>query len=317
MFRILLIALAGALVVQQVAVADGEAVGGDREGAGARAAERDGGERGEGSGGDADSGGDAETSEPARPAGRISDAMLARLDDADYHVREGETVALLQDEAITLAEIERAYRRAQSLEQRRRLMTVAEHHLLRIEQQQLVKEELSDRAVVTSGASVGLSQAGVPAESEPGLEQPAIRVMQTFPGFPGHAYLQCGDLIVAVDGKRLRSVAVEEGYDHGLALASQFGEMVKAHQPGEQITMELLRSGKKVKVTFRLSSYSALTTLYEASEDPLRSPYREKWAEFAYELQREPMSDGGDGSGDGVADEGEGGAYLGAAPRDG
>lgn len=208
---------------------------------------------------------------------RVSPAVLEALNDDDFAQREAATRALLRDNRVDIELIERCLAQPLTWEQRDRLMRVAEHHVLR-SLRLMHRERLPGWS--DGGASIGLTQAGVPAGEEPGVDRHAIRVMQTFPGFPAHAVLEPGDLIVAVDG---RGIA---GIGDAMGVAGAFGELIRSYKPGQTIRLSLVRSGRAMDVDVELASYNVLVTMYDGQADPLVPTYRALWDAHRRRLER-------------------------------
>ena len=147
--------------------------------------------------------------------------LLDQLAAGDYQTRELATTQLLTDELITPKEIVELYAMAKTPEQRHRLMAIARHHQLR--QQQIEHFPQDDKA------SIGIIHRGMGRSQLPPLDRPAVRVVHTFPGFPGYAYLRPGDLILTVDDQPM-----PDSSDPG-DLANQFVAMIQRFRCNESV----------------------------------------------------------------------------------
>jgi C-terminal processing protease CtpA/Prc len=196
----------------------------------------------------------------AATAAAASDAstMLERLDHADYHVRQHATRELLQDERLSLDDLVEWYARAQTPEQRHRLMNVAQHHVLRR------ARERDERDGVA--AAIGFSHEVVPQGVLPGVESGAVLIVATLPGFPGHAYLQPGDAIVAFNDQPLPVDLSAEG----------FREVLRRFRPGQTVSLSVIREGERYRAELTLVGMDMLQRLY-ADELGLRQPYLGEW----------------------------------------
>ncbi len=187
--------------------------------------------------------------------------VLDELGDADYHRRDEATRRLLADSTLTLAEVGRMYARARTPEQRHRLLSVAEHHAIR---------QMRERIFPPMGqGSIGLSHAMAPANTLPGIDATAIRVVMTIPGFPGHELLRPGDLITAFD---------DEPFPIGMT-QTDFKALIKNRRKGGRIALSLLRDGRPVRVEMSLAGSNALEAMYPINGDTLMldRPFRDEW----------------------------------------
>ncbi len=211
---------------------------------------------------------------PRHEAGLISDEEMAALDDVDYHLREAVSRVLMRDRQMVLEEVERAYARAATWEQRQRLREVAQHHFVRGIQ--------GKHANPDGAAALGLSQSSVPVGAESGVEHPAIRVMDTFPGFPAYAALQVGDVIVSVNGQTLTQ---DDAHDP-MELAARFGELVRKHKPGTEVELAVMRDGRQVRVKLELASYESLSEVIDPSgAESLKPKYHAMWLDYEAKLR--------------------------------
>lgn len=183
---------------------------------------------------------------------------LQRLGAARPKERVQATQALLRREDLGLAAVRDALRRAEAPEIRCRLLAVARHWFLRAR----AAEGFERR----NQGAVGMHPVAVGGGKD--ARRAGILVADTFPGFPGHAHLRPGDVILALDGERL-------AYDNTLP---DFQKRIKQRAPGDRVRFRLRRDGRPHTVAFRLGALSALNAFYQARKG-LRQPHAGAWAE--------------------------------------
>lgn len=206
-------------------------------------------------------------SAPAAKADETAKAdVLTALASATFAAREAASSALLQDDAVDVSKLRELFAQAREPEQQHRLLTVAMHHLVR----QLAQA----RTLANEPGSLGLVHQTVQAGAVAGLEQPAVQVLTTLPGFPAYAHLQVGDLILAVDGQAFTEDITAE----------MFRDAIKGKQAGERIHLTLLREGKQMDTQFKLGSLLALQSIYDPANMSLREQYAQQWASLRDEL---------------------------------
>ena len=89
--------------------------------------------------------------------------------------------------------------------------------------------------------------AGSPA-AEAGLQgSTTVSSQGQFPGSQQSQFGSIGDIIVAIDGHEVGSVAELTGY-------------LNSKQPGDQVTLSIIRNNQQQKVTLTLQAWSASTT---------------------------------------------------------
>lgn len=188
--------------------------------------------------------------------------LLADLASDDYDTRERATARLRASEEIDVARLRPLYAEAESPEQRHRLLDVARHHTIR-----QMRQRIFDRA--GQRGSIGVNFDVLPAEALPRLEQPAIEIVRTMPGFPAYAHLRAGDLILAVNDRDLSPQNVSQA----------FQDAVQQHERGDEIKLTLDRDGERLERHVRLASRQALHSVYDPTTAGLRlrSPFREQW----------------------------------------
>ncbi len=72
---------------------------------------------------------------------------------------------------------------------------------------------------------------------------PAVAVVRTVPGFPGGLYLRENDLIMGINGHKIPAYNT----------ATAFRAEIQKHPPGSRITLLLLRDGKLIRVSLKLT----------------------------------------------------------------
>ena len=186
----------------------------------------------------------------------VSSAILERLASEDYQTRETATRELLEETEPDLDALGRLYHQATLAEQRHRLRSVIEHHVM--------VKIIDQRFPRPAPGAIGLRPVEVPAGNLPGLGRRAIRVESTIVGFPGYVHLRPGDLIVAIDGRKVVAPP-----DQSLAL--RFTTMIQGRQAGDFITLKLIRDGKTITVRFRLSNSNALRQIHGGMAVPFNT----------------------------------------------
>jgi hypothetical protein len=199
-------------------------------------------------------------SAPRPPTTRLSDKVLADLDADEFDVRHLATRRLLADETITIEALADAYARAQTLEQRQRLLDVFRHQYLRL--------AMIAVAVPKAAGGIGASLDSLTAEDTGALKTPVVRVSGVFPGFPSYAALEHGDMVTAVDGKPLADAQTSE------EVFARFRQGVQGRGAGQRIAMTLVRGGKTIEVKVELVSILALTAMYDSATRTLREPFQ-------------------------------------------
>ena len=217
--------------------------------------------------------------------------LIAELDEPSHARRERATDLLMRRRVASVDELVAWLREARTPEQRRRLMRVADHQVHAIAVRELIDLDPPDEdgqgGLMDPGGGIGIVHrprtvnltAATPAPGiGPGInpdvevgpildidhelgpepapraiaaderDATAVLILYTHPGFPGHAWLRPGDLVLAVDDRAF-------GKDFPVG---GFQEIVVAHQPGEQITLRLLRDGQVMDVSFPLADARAL-----------------------------------------------------------
>ena len=92
---------------------------------------------------------------------------------------------------------------------------------------------------------------------------------QRVPGFCGFRYLQENDLIVAVMSNDVVRVTDKE----------EFTNLVKATSPGETLSLQIIRQGKSMRVSFKLDAKPVETAMQNQVEE-FRNPRLIKAEEY-------------------------------------
>ena len=205
---------------------------------------------------------------------QISDADLAALGDADYAKRHAAMRKLLADDSITPKIIADVFPKVQSVEQKHRLMSLARHHLLRMARQRDYPISPIAAAQGVPGA-LGLTHGPVTSDELPQLKQSAVRVRRTLPGFPAHAALEAGDLILEVAGN-----AIPAGLSSD-RISNHFGDAIRMIPAGQSVPLKIQRNGQVIEVKVTLGPLDALSGMYRPE---LRSDYARAWNRYRDEL---------------------------------
>lgn len=160
----------------------------------------------------------AEPPEPPRGRAGLAD-LVARLDSTDVADRNTASELLASSRAVSLRDIETALRDpALSSEQRQRLIVVAERRF---------REE--------PRAAIGISFA---------RDGVSTVVNEVEPGFPAAAFLQPGDRIESINGLRIGK-------------RDDLRPRVFQYDPGDEVTLGVVRNQVSSQVRIRLGSYAA------------------------------------------------------------
>jgi C-terminal processing protease CtpA/Prc len=187
--------------------------------------------------------------------------LLTQLNAESYTQRQAAGRALAAGPYLSDSVLRTMLQAAQSDEQRHRLLTIAEHQTLR---RAIQRRQEQDQA-----GAIGVSHQPLPADQRPGRQQPAVLVVETIPGFPGHAHLEPGDQIIALGGKP---------FGDDLATGA-FPTRIKAHRFGEPVTVTFIRDGQQKTVRFELSAVRALEMSYDPQTDHMRENFARPWFE--------------------------------------
>ena len=200
--------------------------------------------------------------------------VLAKLGHDDWAVRQQVSRQLLADADLTGSQIDSLFSRATNAEQRHRLLDVARHHLLR--------EVGRRQAAKGDQACLGVGLLPINPSQIKGMDQPLSYVDRTYPGLPGFVWFVPGDMIMAIDDQR--APARKPGQTH-----SFITDFIKAHSPGDMVTITVRRDGRTLNVAVRLADRNALVHLYGEHQNApaggtLRPEHRQEWQQRRKEL---------------------------------
>ncbi len=190
-------------------------------------------------------------------------SILDGLAHASFDTREATTEKLLTDPDLSDEDLARIFKQAQLPEQQHRLLKVAQHVALR----RMRIDAFDDK---TGKGAIGIRHEAFDARYFPEINQPGLLVIKTFTGFPGHAYLRPGDIIVAIDGR-----SFPPGLDTQ-KIAAMFIGMVQSHGAGTLTRFTVIRNGHETIVQFHLAGLDALQGIYGNGEK-LGQPFRDGW----------------------------------------
>jgi len=186
--------------------------------------------------------------------------LLAALDAESFEAREAATQALLADETLDEAGILTMLEEAKSPEQQHRLMRVARHRVLTAARLEHFKDD--------ANASLGISHEVVNLRPDPeAAPRAAVRVILTLPGFPGHTALRPGDLVTAIDGQTFPAGFTGQG----------FAAAVRAYEPGQAVTLTVIRDENTIEVPVTLASGAALEAMYDTGSVGLTFQFAATW----------------------------------------
>jgi len=175
----------------------------------------------------------------------LDDEILAKLDHPDPDIREAQTRELLGDLRVTPEHVLDALERARTWEQRHRLIEIARHHFIR---EVIARGDRSKDA-----AAIGIRLDTAALLDDAATSRYVVRVDATFPGFPGHAVLRPGDLVLAIPG----TGPLDAGRP-----TDTFTRRIQSMNPGDELTLDIQRDGEIQRVSMRLGSLQALHTIY-------------------------------------------------------
>lgn len=219
--------------------------------------------------------------------------VVSGLNHEDFAVRQAAEAYLLSDNTLGRAELNKLLQNATSPEQRHRLIRVAEHHVLRELRERdfgvAQKPEgdpadgvdLQRQANARTTAAIGYSYEPVLARDNPHADLSGVAVIATMPGFPGHAHLRKGDIIVEIDGRSLSDAHQQ----HDITAWVRW--RIAAHEAGDEIAFTVLRGGKALAIKLICAEGAALNSMYttDAFEAAARkAPYEQAWQQAREEL---------------------------------
>lgn len=193
--------------------------------------------------------------------GNANLAVVQQLDDRDYGTRQFATQALMR-EPITVDAVLGLYAKTTSAEQRHRLLLVAHHHFIR----QAIRSEFKQPGSGFIG--IKLSTTVIDQDGRP--DTTVIIVDSTIPGFPGHAALSSGDLILGLNGEAVGTDLPDA------ARAEAFIRSIKSMRGGQMIELTVRRDDRTFAVSLRLENEHAKAVLDSRTES-LRRDYLLAW----------------------------------------
>lgn len=160
-----------------------------------------------------------------QPAAPTLDEIVTLLGSSDVRARETATDVLASDDRFTSED----------------LAHVAERTELSVEQRQRLLEAARQRFMGTPRAALGV-------RFSPTVLRERVVIERTFPQFPSSKVLEPGDLIVEVEGEKLR------GYDSQLVL----GGHIISRDPGQTLSLIVRRGEQKLSLEIELGRFSDL-----------------------------------------------------------
>lgn len=216
--------------------------------------------------------------------------VVALLNAPSFEQREQAETHLLADDTLDREALRGLIQGAKTDEQRHRLLRVAEHHVMReVREREFgqAKPELVDeldgpiRFEPRESAAIGFSYMPMLAEDSQQTDLPAVTVTATMPGFPGHALLRPGDLVVAVNGQNARDIR------HRELITSWMSRRIGFQSAGDTIVLTVIRGDRALDIKIVCAEGRALDAMYSSNgrDAAFRErPYAEKWLNAREEL---------------------------------
>ena len=205
------------------------------------------------------------------------DEWVGLLAAPDYPTRAEATTALLQDNTLD-AQVLRAMLEDPSAahpERRHRLLMIAEHHLMREIVEAWTAENIP--ADEHQKAAIGFSYDPILPANNPYSEHAAVMLLVTMPGFPGYAYLQPGDVVLAINDQTPRARTLQ-------AVREWVRGTVGARRVGDQVRMTVQRGEDTLELVVPCSGIQSLSATYATSGqgNANRKPHAQQAFETAY-----------------------------------
>ncbi len=211
----------------------------------------------------------------ARAQAQADAELLAALTDEDYAIRQAQTRELLNDDGLTPERIDRLYIASTTDEQRHRLLRVARHHVIR----RMIDERFADMAGV---GSMGLSHHVVRVTGPDQLtEVTGVMVVMTLSGFPAHALLESGDVIIEFAGETFKERMVP----------TDFIDLIRRHQVNDTIELVVMRRGKAERIELTLCHGQALEQVYITGGVTMSEQYQRVWTSERLRIEALTASD--------------------------
>ncbi len=225
-------------------------------------------------------------------AAQLDPALLDRLDDPAWEVRQAASEELLSDAGMTPGRLLEALpAEGERPEVRARLLDAVEHHALRLRREGAAPEvggafERAGRRALLGPepGALGVSHRAFPPGTIPGVEGPCIAVVKTLAGFPAHTLLRAGDLITGLNGRPVawpdrvfpepgqRRPAADEARNRLAAEATQaanlFSEAVQNAGAGNRVTLAVFRDGRTLELPVTLARSASLQSMHPAGGRP-------------------------------------------------
>ncbi|MEM9348082.1 MAG: hypothetical protein AAGB26_15850 [Planctomycetota bacterium] len=223
-------------------------------------------------------------------AERPREETVAALNHEDYAVRESAQAYLLTDDTLDKKALKKLIQQSGSPEQSQRLLYVAEHHVMREMRERDFGNNLNNNDPFPGQlgqrrpASVGYSYEPVMAHENPQSAMPGVRVIATMPGFPGHAHLRRGDIIVQIAGQ-----SPSPHHQHH-DITNWVRWRISAHEAGDTMQFTVLRNGELLAIELVCAEGLALDHMYttDAFEAAARkAPYKRDWQDIRETLTAE------------------------------
>lgn len=201
----------------------------------------------------------AQTPDAPAPTNRETsvDALFDMLDADEAADRQEAMRQLMRNPELDREDFARMYQRANSEEQRQRLLKIARHHAIRRLARQAVAGDVDRGSVGVTHRAVATRELKSMLADVPNAQAyvGGIYIMDTLAGFPGYVELQADDVIVAIDGVPLPEQVSMMG----------FGEMIEQRDADSRIVFTILRNGRVEDVDLTLAPQSAMREIYAQS----------------------------------------------------
>ncbi|XAM01662.1 hypothetical protein OT109_09735 [Phycisphaeraceae bacterium D3-23] len=199
----------------------------------------------------------AQDDPPAEPPDMTQAQWVEQLADADYAKRAAASAALMRDDTLDEPALRAMLLADDHPERRRRLLAIAEHHIMRGLVAEVARDPREPDAPPDRGA-VGFSYDPLLPDNNPHGPGAGLIVLATMPGFPGYAYLQTGDIILAIAGRSTRSATVT-------SIRNWVQLEIGRHREGDRVTLTVHREGETFDVEIPCASITALNEVYSTT----------------------------------------------------
>ncbi|MFI4859271.1 MAG: PDZ domain-containing protein [Phycisphaerales bacterium JB063] len=189
-----------------------------------------------------------------QPDEQTAAQWVEQLGDAEYRLRAEASAALMRDNTLDEDKIRGWLLADNDPERRRRLLAIAEHHIMRALIASML-QDLREGDPLPDRGAVGFSYDPLLPDNNPHGPGAGLIVLATMPGFPGHAYLQTGDIILAIDGRSTRSATVT-------SVRSWVQLEIGRNSEGDTISLTVYREGETFDVQVPCGSITALNEVY-------------------------------------------------------